>query len=44
VYTYSYLARPVTPGTYILPGPYAEEMYNPENYGRGAGLKITVSK
>ncbi|MDR1082185.1 MAG: hypothetical protein LBQ79_14840 [Deltaproteobacteria bacterium] len=44
VYTYSYLARPVTPGSYILPGPYAEEMYNPENYGRGAGLKITVTR
>ncbi|MDR1314261.1 MAG: hypothetical protein LBQ12_11355 [Deltaproteobacteria bacterium] len=44
VYTYSYLARPVTPGAYVLPGPFAEEMYNPENYGRGAGLKITVEK
>jgi uncharacterized protein YfaS (alpha-2-macroglobulin family) len=44
VYTYSYLARPVTPGTYTLPGPYAEEMYNPENFGRGAGLRITVEK
>jgi uncharacterized protein YfaS (alpha-2-macroglobulin family) len=43
-YTYSYLARPVTPGTYLLPGPYAEEMYNPENYGRGAGLKLTVTR
>jgi uncharacterized protein YfaS (alpha-2-macroglobulin family) len=44
VYTYSYLARAVTPGTYALPGPYAEEMYNPENHGRGAGLRITVEK
>jgi uncharacterized protein YfaS (alpha-2-macroglobulin family) len=44
VYTYSYLARAVTPGIYVLPGPYAEEMYNPENHGRGAGLRITVEK
>ncbi|MDR1312388.1 MAG: hypothetical protein LBQ12_01535 [Deltaproteobacteria bacterium] len=44
VYTYSYLARAVTPGEYTLPGTYAEEMYNPENYGRGAGLKLTVEK
>jgi uncharacterized protein YfaS (alpha-2-macroglobulin family) len=44
VYTYSYLARAVTPGIYALPGPYAEEMYNPENFGRGAGLRITVER
>jgi uncharacterized protein YfaS (alpha-2-macroglobulin family) len=44
VYTYSYLARPVTPGTYLLPGTYAEEMYNPENHGRAAGLTLTVEK
>jgi uncharacterized protein YfaS (alpha-2-macroglobulin family) len=44
VYTFNYLARPVTPGTYMLPGTYAEEMYNPENYGRGSGLTVTVIK
>ncbi|MDR1080066.1 MAG: hypothetical protein LBQ79_03670, partial [Deltaproteobacteria bacterium] len=41
VYVYSYLARAVTPGTYVLPGPYAEETYSPENRGRGAGLTLT---
>ncbi|MDR1084886.1 MAG: hypothetical protein LBP22_08510 [Deltaproteobacteria bacterium] len=42
VYTYSYLVRPATPGTYIVPGPQAEEIYSPENFGRGAGQKLTV--
>ncbi|MDR1037002.1 MAG: hypothetical protein LBT40_10655 [Deltaproteobacteria bacterium] len=44
VYTYSYLARAVTPGTFVLPGPYAEETNSPENHGRGAGLAVTVEK
>ncbi|MDR1394662.1 MAG: hypothetical protein LBK52_00635 [Deltaproteobacteria bacterium] len=42
VYTYSYLIRPATPGIYTVPGPQAEEMYAPENFGRGAGQKLTV--
>ncbi|MDR3037764.1 MAG: hypothetical protein LBV21_00485 [Candidatus Adiutrix sp.] len=42
VYTYSYLARAATPGLYLTPGPTAEEMYAPENAGRGQGLKIVV--
>ncbi|MFH1092255.1 MAG: alpha-2-macroglobulin family protein, partial [Pseudomonadota bacterium] len=42
VYTFSYLARAVTPGTYIAPGPQAEEMYSPEVYGRGSGLKVEI--
>jgi uncharacterized repeat protein (TIGR01451 family) len=44
VYTYNYLVRPITPGTYITPGPTAEEMYAPENYGRALGETITVEK
>lgn len=42
VYTFSYLARAVTSGTYLTPGPRAEEMYAPETFGQGAGHKITV--
>ncbi|MDR0355350.1 MAG: hypothetical protein LBJ64_06395, partial [Deltaproteobacteria bacterium] len=42
VYTFSYLIRPVTFGSYQVPGPYAEEMYAPEIYGRGPGQKLTV--
>ncbi len=42
VYTFSYLARAVTPGLYSTPGPTAEEMYAPETFGRGQGLLVTV--
>jgi uncharacterized protein YfaS (alpha-2-macroglobulin family) len=44
VYGYSYLIRPVTPGTYLTPGPIVFEMYAPENFGRGSGESLTVSK
>ncbi|MDR1049498.1 MAG: hypothetical protein LBP95_00140 [Deltaproteobacteria bacterium] len=43
VYAFSYLVRPVTVGTYLVPGPTAEEMYAPEIYGRGPGQQVTVS-
>ncbi|MDR1608699.1 MAG: hypothetical protein LBT38_09890 [Deltaproteobacteria bacterium] len=42
VYTYTYLIRPATPGVYMVPGPKVEEMYSPENFGRGAGVKLTI--
>lgn len=42
VYTLSYLARAVVPGTYIAPGPYAEEMYSPEVSGQGAGQMFEI--
>lgn len=42
VYTYSYLARAITPGRYTTPGPVAEEMYSPETHGRGQGQVLTV--
>jgi len=42
VYVFNYLARAATPGRYLTPGPRAEEMYAPENAGRGAGHIITI--
>ncbi|MDR2386746.1 MAG: hypothetical protein LBE80_04060 [Deltaproteobacteria bacterium] len=42
VYTFSYLVRPITIGTYQVPGPKAEEMYFPEIFGRGQGQTLTV--
>lgn len=42
VYTFSYLARAVTVGQYLTPGPRAEEMYAPETFGRGEGQLLTV--
>jgi uncharacterized protein YfaS (alpha-2-macroglobulin family) len=42
VYTISYLVRPITIGTYQVPGPKAEEMYAPEVHGRGLGQTLTI--
>ncbi len=41
VYTYGYVARATTPGTFVVPPPKAEEMYAPETFGRG-GTDIVV--
>jgi len=35
-YTYSYIARATTPGTFVVPPTRAEEMYAPETFGRTA--------
>jgi hypothetical protein len=35
-YTYSYIARATTPGTFVVPPARAEEMYSPETFGRTA--------
>jgi alpha-2-macroglobulin len=42
VYTYSYVARATTPGTFVVPPPRAEEMYHPETFGRGASDRVVV--
>jgi uncharacterized protein YfaS (alpha-2-macroglobulin family) len=42
VYVFNYLARAATVGRYLTPGPRAEEMYAPENAGRGAGHIIAI--
>jgi uncharacterized protein YfaS (alpha-2-macroglobulin family) len=44
VYVYSYLVRPITLGSYSVPGPIVSEMYAPENFGRGEGQRMTVSQ
>jgi hypothetical protein len=41
-YTYTYLARASTPGTFRVIPPTAQEFYFPEVYGRGAGSLFTV--
>jgi uncharacterized protein YfaS (alpha-2-macroglobulin family) len=41
-YTWSYLARATTPGTFVAPPPHAEEMYSPETFGRGASDRVMV--
>ena len=42
VYTYSYIARATTPGTFVVSPPKAEEMYAPETFGRGGGDRVVV--
>ena len=40
-----YLARAVTPGTYKVPAPYAEDMYNPELHAIGNTINaMTISQ
>jgi len=42
VYTYSYVCRATTPGTFVVPPPKAEEMYHPETFGRGSTDRVVV--
>ena len=41
-YTYSYIARATTPGTFVVPPTRAEEMYAPETFGRTATDKMII--
>ena len=34
VFTVAYIVRAVSPGKYVLPQAYVEDMYNPSRYGR----------
>jgi alpha-2-macroglobulin len=42
VYSYSYVARATTPGTFIVPPAKAEEMYTPEVFGRSGSDVVVV--
>ena len=42
VYDYSYIARAITPGTFIAPPAKAEEMYSPEVFGRSGSDWVVV--
>ncbi len=41
-YTYSYIARATTPGTFVVPPTRAEEMYSPETFGRTATDRMII--
>ncbi len=41
-YTYSYVARATTPGTFVVPPTRAEEMYAPETFGRTASDLMVI--
>jgi uncharacterized protein YfaS (alpha-2-macroglobulin family) len=40
--TVAYIARAVTPGSYVLPGAQVEDMYRPGVVGRSATARLTV--
>ncbi|HEV7745746.1 MAG TPA: DUF6049 family protein [Pyrinomonadaceae bacterium] len=42
VHEYSYFARATTPGLFVVPPSRAEEMYEPETFGRGHSDKVRV--
>ena len=43
VFTVAYVVRAVSPGTYVLPQAYVEDMYRPDRFGRTATGKIEIS-
>jgi len=42
VFTVAYVVRAVSPGKYVLPQAYVEDMYNPSRYGRSGTGTIEV--
>jgi uncharacterized protein YfaS (alpha-2-macroglobulin family) len=42
VFTVAYVVRAVSPGKYVLPQAYVEDMYNPSRYGRSGTGSIEV--
>lgn len=42
VHEYTYFARATTPGLFVVPPSKAEEMYEPETFGRGYSDKVRV--
>jgi uncharacterized protein YfaS (alpha-2-macroglobulin family) len=46
VFTVAYIVRAVSPGKYVLPQAYVEDMYNPSRYGRtGTGsMEVRAAK
>jgi uncharacterized protein YfaS (alpha-2-macroglobulin family) len=39
----AYVVRAVSPGTYVLPQAYVEDMYLPDRFGRTATGTVTVN-
>lgn len=43
VFTVAYIVRAVSPGKYVLPQAFVEDMYNPSRYGRTATGTLEIS-
>jgi uncharacterized protein YfaS (alpha-2-macroglobulin family) len=44
VFTVAYVVRVVSPGTYVLPQAYVEDMYRPDRFGRTGTGSVEVTK
>jgi uncharacterized protein YfaS (alpha-2-macroglobulin family) len=44
IFTVAYVVRAVSPGKYVLPQAYVEDMYNPSRYGRTGTGSVEVVK
>ena len=46
IFTIAYIVRAVSPGTYVHPQAYVEDMYHPERFGRTAtgSLEVTAAQ
>ncbi|MBS1807842.1 MAG: hypothetical protein JST84_06605 [Acidobacteria bacterium] len=42
VYNYAYAARATTPGKFVMPPAKAEEIHQPETFGRSASNKVII--
>jgi uncharacterized protein YfaS (alpha-2-macroglobulin family) len=43
IFTVAYVVRAVSPGTYVHPQAFVEDMYNPDRFGRTGSGSITVT-
>jgi uncharacterized protein YfaS (alpha-2-macroglobulin family) len=43
VFTVAYVVRAVSPGTYVQPQAFVEDMYRPDRYGRTGTGTIEIS-
>ena len=43
VFAVAYVVRAVSPGSYVLPQAYVEDMYRPDRFGRTATGKIDIA-
>jgi hypothetical protein len=43
MYRFRYLARAISPGSFVMPSSKAEEMYAPEVFGRSGAGKVTIT-
>ena len=42
IFKLMYVVRAVTPGDYVYPAPFVEDMYKPSYFARGALSRLTV--